>query len=107
MKIFTKLMFSALVVCLTIGNTAFAQILQRGASTSATSTTTSITITKPTGVVSGDVMLVNIAQGGNNSNAASLSGWTIVDGRSLGGSARYGTVLYRVADGTEAASFTF
>ncbi|MEO7307719.1 MAG: T9SS type A sorting domain-containing protein [Ferruginibacter sp.] len=108
-KIFTKTILFALVANLIIGNSAFGQIAQRGGSTNAISTTTSITIAKPTGVVSGDVMIANIAQGGNNNTAASLSGWTIVDGRSLGsgGANRYGTVLYRVADGTEGANFIF
>ena len=87
---------------------AFAAILQRGTATSGTTTNTSITINKPTGVVSGDVMIVNIAQTGNNTNDPTLSGWTLIDGSSLaGGTARYGAVLYRKADGTEGTSFTF
>lgn len=107
MKIFTKVLLFAFVAGLSFGSTVFGQILQRGTATNASSTTTSISINKPTGVVSGDVIIVNIAQGGNSSTAASLAGWTIIDGRSLGASQRYGTVLYRVADGTEGASFTF
>jgi len=108
MKTFTKVLLFAFVASLTIGSSAFGQILQRGTATNATSVTTSITIAKPTGVISGDVMIVNIAQGNNDATSASLSGWTLIDGRSLDGiTERYATALYRVADGTEGANFTF
>jgi hypothetical protein len=53
-------------------------------------------------------MVVNIAKVGNNTTAPSLTGWTMIDGRSLGGTtARYGAVLYRVADATEPNRYTF
>ena len=85
-----------------------AGIAQRGSATNATTTSTSLTINKPSGIVAGDVMIVNIAQRGNNTAAPSLTGWTLIDGRSLaGGTARYGAVLYRVAGATEGASYTF
>ncbi len=87
---------------------AFAAIAQRGAAMSGTTTNTSLSVTKPTGVVSGDVLIVNIAQGGNNSTAPTSTGWTLIDGRSLaGGTRRYGAVLYKVAGGSEPASYTF
>jgi hypothetical protein len=105
MKKFTLLFAFAL---LAIGNSVFGQIAQRGTATSASTTNTTLTINKPTGVVAGDVMIANIAQGGNNTTAPSLAGWTLVAGGSLaGGTERYGIVLYRVADGTEGASFSF
>ena len=95
---------------------AFGQITQRGSATTSTGTNT-ITIDKPTGIVAGDVLIVNIVQNetnNNNLNNSSLTGWTLIDGRLTydegnfnGANAWWGTVLYRVADGTEGASFTF
>ncbi len=85
-----------------------AAIAQRGTATTATTTNTNLTINKPTGVVAGDVMIVNIAKVGNNTTAPSLAGWTLIDGRSLGGmTRRYGAVLYKVAGASEPASYTF
>ena len=96
------------VVTTTTPAFAAGPIAQRGAVTTATTTGTSLTINKPAGVVAGDVMLVNIAQVGNNSSAPNSTGWTLVAGADIGGStARYGAVLYRVSNGTEGASFTF
>ena len=87
--------------------TVHAQIALRAVSTS-TSTNTNITITKPTGVIAGDIMLVNIAKGGNRTTNPSLSGWTLIDGRSLaGGTDRHGAVLYKIATGTEPVTYTF
>ncbi|MDM8000002.1 MAG: MBG domain-containing protein [Dehalococcoidia bacterium] len=86
-----------------------AAIVQRGSPTTGTTLDTSLTIDKPADVVAGDVMIVNIAQVGNDSIAPASPGWTLVSGKKLGGVAvkRYGSVLYRVADGAEGASFTF
>ena len=83
-----------------------AAIAQRGTATTGTSQGASQTINKPAGVVAGDVMIVNIAKYYNDNTAPTLSGWTKIDSKTLGGS-RYGAVLYRVADGTESTSFTF
>lgn len=87
-----------------------AQIALRGTATTSTSTNTNITIAKPTGVITGDLMLVNIAKGGNRTTAPSLAGWTLIDGVNLGGGGatqRYGAVLYRVATAGEPANYTF
>jgi hypothetical protein len=86
---------------------ASAAIEQRGTATTGTSVYATLTIDKPPGVVAGDVMIVNIAKVGNYTTAPTSAGWTLIDGRSLGGVLRYGAVLYRVADGTEGESFTF
>ena len=103
-KFFSALIITGVMLC----SNAFAQIVQRGTATNASTTNTTLTINKPTGVVAGDVMIANIAQGGNNSTAPVLAGWTIIDGRSLaGGTERYGASFYRIADGTEGGSFTF
>lgn len=86
------------------------QIAQRGTATTATGTGTSIAINKPSGIIAGDVMIVNITQTGNTTTNASLPGWTIISGGRLGTSGngpRYTTILYRVANGSEGSSFVF
>jgi len=105
MKKITLLFVFAFLASLILGSNAFGQIAQRGTATSATSQTTTITITKPTGVVSGDVMLVNITS--NNGSAASLLGWTSLGTGIFNGSNLHATVLYRVAGGSEPASYIF
>ncbi|MCX6922136.1 MAG: YDG domain-containing protein, partial [Verrucomicrobia bacterium] len=85
-----------------------AVIAQRGTATTGTTSSTSLEIAKPAGVVAGDIMIANISQRTNNA-APSLSGWTLIDGINFGtvASPRYGAVLYRVATGTEGTSFEF
>ena len=85
----------------------FAQIIQRGISTTATTTSTTLTIAKPSGIVAGDIMIVNIAQSGNNTTAPSLSGWILIHGVTLGSTARYGAVLYRFAGASDGSNYTF
>ncbi|MCX5992104.1 MAG: hypothetical protein NTZ04_07260, partial [Chloroflexi bacterium] len=86
-----------------------AAIALRGPATTATTTGTSLTIAKPTGVVAGDVLLVNIAQVGNDTTNPTLSGWTVVAGADLGGTIthRRGAVLYKVAGASEPTSYIF
>ena len=87
---------------------AVTPINQRGTATTGTTTGTSLTISKPSGVVAGDVLLANIAVYGDNTTAPSSAGWTLVQGADLGGAtARYGAVLYKVASSSEPASYTF
>jgi hypothetical protein len=90
---------------------AFAAIAIRGTvTTGQASGSNTLIINKPTGVVAGDVMIVNIMKydGTSAITTPSLSGWTLIAGSALSGSnLRYGGILYRVADGTEGASFTF
>ncbi len=89
-------------------STLQAQIALRGAATINTSTNTNLTIDRPAGVVAGDIMLVNIAKGGNRTTNPSLSGWTLIDGRSLAGTTeRHGAVLFKIATGTEPVNYTF
>ncbi|MFN5620781.1 MAG: PKD-like domain-containing protein [Flavobacteriales bacterium] len=97
------------------GSDVFAQIAQRGTATSATSTTTSVTVDKPLGLTVGDVMLATINQADNDGNTlanATSTGWTLVDGAKYyetGNDEWWGTVLYKVADATDiaAANFSF
>lgn len=103
-------LFLLMWLCFLVNPSASAQIALRGTATTATSTNTNITLNKPTGVVAGDLMLVNIAKGGNNTNAPVLAGWTLINGVSLGGGGgvqRYGAVLYKIAGAAEPASYTF
>ena len=97
------------------------QIALRGTTTATKDSTnmTQFTINKPSGVLAGDVMIASFVQNEtDNDNGGmvnvSLSGWTLIDGRTIyqegtsnGNNLWRGTVLYRVADGTEGANFTF
>jgi len=113
---------SMLLLALTLGGTdVFAQIAQRGSATTATigSAAASMTINKPTGVVAGDVLIVTVLQNETDNDNGGLNnvtstGWTLIDGRIIrsegtanNNNAWHGTVLYRVADGTEGSSFAF
>ncbi|MBL0272731.1 MAG: hypothetical protein IPQ06_06560 [Chitinophagaceae bacterium] len=98
MKKFTFLFVFALLANLIIGSAAFGQIAQRGTATNGFSTNTNLTITKPTGVVAGDVMIVNIAKYGNTANDPSLSGWSPVTGATgIIGDGIKGSLLYKKA----------
>jgi hypothetical protein len=91
------------------------QIALRGTPTTASinssSAVTTITLNKPTGVVSGDVMIVAITNytNGTTYTSASLTGWTLIDGRSLNTSfpKSYGTILYKIATASEPSSYSF
>ena len=107
MKKFTFLFVFAFIASLVLSSNAFGQIAQRGTATSATSTNTNLTIVKPTGVVSGDVMLVNIAKNNGSAITPSLAGWTLLGSGIINGSNLRGTVLYKVAGGSEPANYTF
>jgi hypothetical protein len=107
MKKFTLSLIIALSVSLIISNAASAQIAQRGSSTNGTSTNTSLTINKPTGVVAGDVMIVNIGQRNNGTTAPLLSGWTPIASGVIDGGTTMGALLYKVAGGSEPTSYTF
>ena len=103
-----------LLITLLISSFAYAQIAQRGTATTATTTNSSLTVNKPTGVLAGDVMIANILHNDTSNNItltnAARSGWTLIHGNLIndaGNNSWRGTILYRVADGTEGASFVF
>ena len=115
---------SAFLVCIgLLGFNSWGQIAQRGTATSASSSLTGsgrvLTISKPTGIQSGDVLIASIVQNETDHDNGSLtantaSGWTLVsfrlirsDGTGNNDNAWYGTCLYRIADGTEGNSFSF
>ncbi|MES2811985.1 MAG: GEVED domain-containing protein [Bacteroidota bacterium] len=88
----------------------FGQIAQRGTATTSTSTANTITIAKPTGVVAGDIMIANIVSvDGNNlgGDNADLTGWTSINAVNLSSNKRRGTILYKIATGTEPANYSF
>ena len=84
-------------------------VKQRGTPTTANTITTTLTISKPTGVIAGDVLLANIAVYGDNTTAPTSPGWKLLAGADLGsvGALRYGAVLYKVASSSENATYTF
>jgi YD repeat-containing protein len=68
---------------------------------------TSLTLTKPTGTVEGDVMVAQVAvAGGSGTSTATPSGWTKIDGKNNSTSVR-SVAYYRVATATEPASWSF
>ncbi len=89
-------------------------ILQRGtATTNDTASAASLTITKPTGVVSGDVMIVSIALRAGTANTfppfSTLSpAWTLIASTTYEGNNNHRTAIaYRIAGGSEPASYSF
>lgn len=97
---------ATVMLLLSMGSVS-AQIALRGTATTSTSTNTSLTINKPTGVTTGDLMLVCITKGNNSGTNPSLSGWTLLSGGVLNGASIRGAVLYKVATASEGASYTF
>lgn len=108
-----------MLVLILLTNESSAQIALRGTATSASASAASVTVNKPTGVVEGDVMIVNIVQNETDHDngslvAPTLSGWTLVtdglirsDGTGNGNNAWYGAVLYKVAGASEPSTYTF
>jgi hypothetical protein len=99
-----------MVLMLAFLSPTFSQITQVGSTQTAYApSATSITLSKPAGLSTGDIMIVNIVKyTGSNSTNPSSNGWTLIDGAVLGGSNYVrGAVLYRIVDGTEGSSFTF
>lgn len=65
----------------------------------------SATCSKPTGTTSGDLLVASVT---SYTDAASLTGWTAVAGASGSySSAYFGTILWKIAGGSEPASYTF
>ena len=106
-RTYLTLVFLFITIC------GFSQIAQRGTATTATSGTSSITINKPTGIVVGDIMIVDIAQGTNGTSISAsptLAGWTLINGMIINGSTkRHGAALYKIAVAADliATNYTF
>lgn len=111
-----------LLTFLLSASSSWGQITQRGSATTASAATTNnktISINKPSGVVAGDVLIFSVVQNetdNDNGGLASptLTGWTLVkdvlirsEGTSNGDNAWFGSIYYRVSDGTEGNTFSF
>lgn len=71
---------------------------------------TSITINKPTGVVSGDLLVAILGSDDNTNNdqwGGPHTGWTKIQSGGTAASDAHLGVFYREADGTEGSSFSF
>lgn len=67
-----------------------------------------ITITKPTGLVAGDLLVfagVSSEQGGGACTISTKSGWTLVN--NVGGTGELANIQYKVADSSDAAASNF
>lgn len=105
-----KTIVTLMVLMVAFLSPTFSQITQVGSTQTAYApSATSITLSKPAGLNTGDIMIVNIVKyTGSNSTNPSSNGWTLIDGAVLGGSNYVrGAVLYRVVDGTEGSNITF
>lgn len=100
-----------LLILIGFTNNIAAQIAQRGTATTASvSNSNTLTINKPTGVVAGDIMIATFASSDNSSlsgNNADLTGWTDIDGNNLNNNRKRVSAIYKIATGTEPASYTF
>ncbi|MFM2337788.1 MAG: hypothetical protein RL115_981 [Bacteroidota bacterium] len=120
MKKFTLFFIFAIMAIFFSSITTNAQINQiSGSPQTATTASTTLTISKPTSLAVGDVMLANIVQsdndgadGGDLSNAT-LAGWTLIAGNQTGvtggggGDEWWGTLLYKVATAADVAAADF
>ena len=102
-------------------NVLFASAIQgqitqvTGSPQTSTTTNTTLTITKPSGLAVGDVMFANIVQTNNDGGGAALSdasstGWTVIAGNLIGSSGNddwWGTLLYKVATASDVAAADF
>lgn len=105
-------LFMTMLVGLFCTNELAAQITLRGSASQSTTGTT-LTINKPSGLQIGDFMIANITQGDNDSDAmgnASRAGWNLIAGELYGSinAFRYrGTILYKVADAADVAATSY
>ncbi len=112
-----RLMLPALLMLslfLLIATGGTAQITQvTGSPSEATTTSATLTITRPSGLAVDDIMIANIVQSDNDNatlSNATRSGWTVIDGRSVGSTGTnewWGTVLYKVATASDVTSANF
>ncbi|MBL0268582.1 MAG: hypothetical protein IPP99_07940 [Chitinophagaceae bacterium] len=111
----------ALCASFLLTSEAFSQITQvTGSPQTGSANGTSFTITRPSGLAVGDVMIANIVQSDNDgANGGDLSdatstGWTFIAGNQTGivgsgGDEYWGTLLYKIATAGDvsAANFSF
>ena len=90
-----------------VPHTTASTITQVGsATTDSVNNGDSITITKPTGVASGDVMIACVTQ---NENALTATGWTLIRELTAGETTNSWSshVYYKIAGGSEPSNYTF
>ena len=86
----------------------YAQSFRAAASAGVTSGTTSLTINKPTGTTSGDVMIAAIAVRPNTATITAPSGWTLIRRTDQASGTVNSQAIYRKVDGGgEPASYTW
>lgn len=117
MKLFNRIGFSCLCTLLLVSVGVHGQIVVRGSQTTNQNTGSSISVTKPSGLEAGDLLMVQILQmddalSNSLSNVVIPTGWSLVDGRQIrsGGSEQWWvSLLYKVAtsDDVAASNFTF
>lgn len=79
----------------------------RSAASADNASSTNHTVTKPAGVVSGDVLLAILTFNANAVTVTPPAGWTLVDALDDTGHAQHSHVFHRVAGGSEPSSWTF
>lgn len=116
--IFLSFLFTFILNCFVISESAAQVTLVAGSPTTSTTNSTTLIINKPAGLSVNDIMIVNIAQsdddlnnGGDLSNA-SAAGWTLIDGRQTGvtgtgGDEWWQTVLFKIATAADVSATTF
>jgi hypothetical protein len=95
----------ALILALTAGRADGAISLRAASSANNTTGSTTLAITKPIGVVQGDVMVASITAAGTGTVTAP-SGWTAIKNTTQGTVLRQ-AVYYKVATASEAASYSW
>lgn len=88
-----------------LGSATYGTITQRGtAQSSSNSSASSRSVTKPTGVVSGDTLFALVTHDGS-ADTITASGWTLI--QYVSGTDIHAGLFYKVAGGSEPASYTF
>ena len=103
---------AVVIVAILFRGNAYGQVALRGTATTATTTSTTLTINKPTGLTIDDVMILQIVQSGNGSAITDVTqtGWTQIAGsniRSSTGNRCRATLYYKVATSTDVAASNF
>lgn len=87
------------------GTSTYNTITQRGTATSATTAAgTSVAPSRPTGVVSGDVLVAIVTHDGA-ATTITATGWTLLE--ATAGTDINGAIYYKVAGGSEPTTYTF
>ena len=95
-----------LLPVLFISTTSFAQTIAVRSFSTGNSTNSNLIINKPSGVVAGDIMFINISKYPSNT-VPSSAGWIPIAGPASMGTTNYSFLLYRIVTGTEGGNFNF